>query len=323
MSRYLLRRLGASLVLVVLVVTITFFLLHLAPGSPVDYLLLGAVREGGLAHDRLERALGLDRPLFEQYLHWLGAAARGDLGTSFVQGRPVARVIGAALPNTLLLGLAALLVEYALALPLGVWAARRRGRAVDHGVRVISLLLYSLPVFWLGLMAILLFAYRWPVLPASHMFSAGAADLPAGARLVDLLRHLVLPATVLGLAAAGGTLRFVRGSLLEVLAQDFVRTARAKGLGEGRVVVVHALRNALAPVLQVLGVSLPTLLNGSLVLEVVFSWPGLGQVAFRALTTRDYPVILAATAVSAVLVVAGSLLADLLHAAADPRLRRA
>jgi len=323
MSAYLLRRVAGALLLVFLVVSLTFFLLHAAPGSPAEALLADRSSAGHAeARARLERALGLDRPLLEQYADWLGGAARGDLGSSFATGRPVARVLAEALPNTLLLGLAALLVDYALSLPLGVWAARRRGRAADQVLRVASLALYSIPVFWLGLMALLLLAFRWPLFPAGHMLSAGAEALPPGERLLDLLHHLALPALVLGLATAGGTLRYVRGSLAEALDQDYVRTARAKGLGERRVVVVHGLRNALAPILQVLGVSLPALLNGSLIAEVVFSWPGVGRLAYQAITTRDLPLTLGATALAAVLVVAGSLAADLLHAAADPRLRR-
>jgi peptide/nickel transport system permease protein len=322
MSAYLLRRVGGALLLVFLVVSLTFLLLHVVPGSPADSLLTGHGAGQAEARVRLERALGLDRPILEQYLAWLGGVVRGDLGSSFASGRPVARVLAEALPNTLLLGFAALLVDYALALPLGVWAARRRGRAADQVLRVASLALYSIPVFWLGLMALLLVAFRWPLFPAGHMLSPGAEALPPGARLLDLLHHLALPALVLGLATAGGTLRYVRGSLAEALDQDYVRTARAKGLGERRVVVVHGLRNALAPILQVLGVSLPAFLNGSLVAEVVFSWPGVGRLAYQAISTRDLPLTLGATALSAVLVVAGSLAADLLHAAADPRLRR-
>lgn len=322
MNAFLLRRVAGALLLVFLVVSLTFFLLHAAPGSPADSLLDRSSAGHAEAKARLERALGLDRPILEQYFDWLGGVVRGDLGSSFATGRPVARVLAEALPNTLLLGLAALLVDYALSLPLGVWAARRRGRAADQVLRVASLALYSIPVFWLGLMALLLLAFRWPLFPAGHMLSAGAEALPTGERLLDLLHHLALPALVLGLATAGGTLRYVRGSLAEALDQDYVRTARAKGLGERRVVVVHGLRNALAPILQLLGVSLPALLNGSLIAEVVFSWPGVGRLAYQAITTRDLPLTLGTTALAAVLVVAGSLAADLLHAASDPRLRR-
>jgi peptide/nickel transport system permease protein len=322
-SAWLLRRVGGALVLVFLVVSLTFFLLHLAPGSPADALVSGQYGNQAAAKARIERALGLDRPLHEQYLAWLGGVLRGDLGTSFASGRPVARILAEALPNTLLLALAAVLVDYLVALPLGVWAARRRGRAADHVLRTGALVLYSVPVFWLGLMALLLLAFRWPLFPAGHMVSPGAETLPPGERLADLLAHLALPALVVGLATAGGTLRHLRASLGQALDEDYVRTARAKGLAEGRVVVVHGLRNALAPLLQVLGVSLPALLNGALVAEVVFSWPGVGRIAFQAISTRDLPLTLGTTALSAVLVVAGSLLADLLHAAADPRVRRA
>ena len=246
---------------------------------------------------------------------------RGEWGVSLSKQRPVARVIAKALPATVLLGLTAMLIEYLLAVPLGIWAARRQGRLADHLIRGLSLVVYSVPVFWLGLMAVLVFAYLLPWFPASHLRSPGADQLPAGARLLDLLRHLALPAIVLGASSAGGTARFVRNSMLEVLSQDYVRTARAKGLGEGRVMVVHALRNALAPVLQLLGVSLPVLLNGALVVEVIFAWPGLGRIIFQAISARDYPVILATTTLTGVLVIAGNLVADLLHVAADPRLR--
>jgi peptide/nickel transport system permease protein len=323
MSGYLVRRAGGALLLVFLVVSLTFLLLHAAPGSPADSVLVDSPAAGRAeAKARLEHALGLDRPLHEQYLAWLAGVARGDLGTSFGSGRPVTRILAEALPATLLLGAAAVFVEYLVALPLAVWAARRRGRAADQALRLGSLVLYSLPVFWLGLMALLLFAFRWPLFPGGHMSSPAAGALPAGERLADLLHHLALPAIVLGLALAGSTFRYLRGSLGETLAQDYVRTARAKGLGEGRVVLFHGLRNALAPILQVLGVSLPALLNGSLIAEVVFSWPGVGRLAYQAITTRDLPLTLGTTALAAVLVVAGSLGADLLHAAADPRVRR-
>jgi peptide/nickel transport system permease protein len=325
--RYLLRRAAASLLLLWLVVTLTFVLLHAAPGSPLNALVGGDAPGGGVRTGeqmrRLERIYGLDRPLPEQYLRWLGNAVRFEWGTSFASGRPVAAIVAEALPATLLLALAATFVEYAVALPLGIWSARRPGTLPDHAVRTGSLVLFSLPEFWVALMAILLFAHLWPVLPPSHMASPDAARLPPAERLLDLARHLALPALVLGLTITGGTLRFVRNHLLEVLGQDYVRTARAKGLSEARVVGVHALRNALAPLLQLVGITLPSLLNGALVTEVVFSWPGIGQVTFQAIMTRDFPVLLATTTLAAALVILGNLAADLAHAVADPRLRHA
>ncbi|HEX2253818.1 MAG TPA: ABC transporter permease [Thermoanaerobaculia bacterium] len=322
MTGYLLRRLAVSLLLFALVLSFTFVLVHAAPGSAAD-ALAGEGPGRALRVERLERTLGLDRPLPQQYAAWLGRAARGDLGTSFVQNRPVASILADALPATLLLGLAATFVEWLVALPLGIWAARRHGGTADHLLRGASLLLVSVPSFWLAIMAVLAFAYLWPVLPAGHMLSAGAEHLGTVERWADLGRHLLLPAVVLGLASAGSTLRLVRNSVLDVLGEDYVRTARAKGLSERRVLWRHGLPNAMAPLAQVLGLGLPVVLNGVLVVEVVFAWPGLGRVAWNAILTRDLPLVLGTTALSAVLVIAGNLLADLLHAAADPRVRRA
>jgi peptide/nickel transport system permease protein len=321
MPGYLLRRLAASLLLLLLVLTATFVLLHLAPGDPlavVDGLPIPKAER-----EHLIRAYGLDRPLAEQYVRWLGAVVlHGDWGLSYSQQRPVSTVIGEALPATLLLAGAALLVEYGLGVSLGVAAARRSGSAVDRAIRAGSLLLYSQPPFWLGILAILLFAYRLRWLPASHMHSIGAGGLGAAARLADLGRHLVLPALTIGLGTAGGAARFVRASLLDVLGRDHIRAARAKGLSERRVVWVHALRGALPPLIQLLGISVPNLLSGALIIEVVFAWPGLGRITWEAILSRDYPVVVATTALSAVLVIAANLVADLLHAAADPTLRR-
>lgn len=321
MASVLVRRLAASILLLYLVLTATFFLIHLAPGDPALMLGEPGNRQGA---ERLRAVYGLDRPLAVQYLSWLRAVVIDlDWGTSFTYGRPVTRVIADSLPPTLLLGGAALLVQYAVGLPLGVAAARRRGRPADDWIRVGSLLLYSMPVFWLGLMAILLLASRLPVLPAGHMHSVGADALSPGARLLDLLWHLVLPALTLGLTMAGATVRFVRNRMLEVLDEGYIRTARAKGLSERRVIWLHALRNALVPVIQLFGLSIPFVLNGSLIAEVVFSWPGLGRTTFQAIMARDYPLILASTAFTGALVVIGNLVADALHAAADPRVRRA
>lgn len=319
MLAFLTRRLAASLLLLVLVLTATFFLLHAAPGDPSDLFLEERLPRAQREH--LRRLYGLDRPLHEQYVAWLGAAARGDFGVSLAEHRPVARVLWDALPASLGLGAAAFLVDAVAGIAVGIAAARRRGRATDRLLRWASLVLSSIPTFWLGLMAILLFSHVWPVLPAGHVRSVGAAELSRGAQLLDLARHLVLPAGVLGLWMAGATGRFVRNSLLEVLGQDYIRTARALGIGERRVFLVHALRNASVPVVEWLAATLPLLLSGALVTEVVFSWPGLGRTAFTAFLARDYPVVLAVTALTGAMVVAANLAADLLHAALNPRVR--
>ena len=322
MIRFILRRLAASLLLLYLVLTATFFLIHLAPGSPVN-LLAEDRRVPAEKRENLKRLYGLDRPLPEQYVRWLAATARGNWGTSFTYQRPVASVVLDAVPATLLLAFAGLLVEQAAGVALGIAAARRPGSAADHAIRIGSLLLFSLPAFWVGLMAILLFSLIWPVLPSGHMYSIGAEDLSPGARLLDLLRHLLLPALVVGLSQAGSVARYVRASVLDVLGQEYIRAARAKGISERRVVWAHALRNALPPVIQVMALSLGALLSGILIAEVVFSWPGIGRLTFEAIQGRDYPLILATTAFSAVVTLLANLLADILHALADPRVRGA
>jgi peptide/nickel transport system permease protein len=318
---FLLRRLVASLLLLLLVLTFAFFFLHLLPGDPIH--LFEGQRLTLDQQRNLERIYGFDRPLPEQYLIWISSVARWDWGTSLSQSRPVSTVLREALPATVELGLAALAIDYGLALLLGIASALRRGSALDHGIRIVTLLLYSQPSFWLGLMVILLFSYVWPVLPAGHMHSVDADLMSPAGRLLDLGRHLLLPALVIGVSTAGGTARFLRASLIEVMSQDYIRTARAKGLSERRVVWVHGLRNAAVPLIQVFAISLPLLLSGALITEVVFSWPGLGRVTFLAISTRDYPLILGSTALSAALVILGNLLADVLHALVDPRVRDA
>ena len=313
------RRLGAAALLLLLVLSLLFALLQLAPGDPADLLL--DPRIGNQQRQAMRVAYGLDQPPHKQYLRWLAAMLRGDLGVSFRQNRPVADVLRGHLGPTLVLAAAALLVQNITGLLLGVAAARRAGRRTDHLIRVGSVLLYSLPTFWLALVGLAVFSYGLGLLPPGHMQSVGAAELSPVGRLLDLLRHLVLPALVLGLAAGGGTARFVRNGLLDTLGEEFVRTARAKGLTRRRIVWVHALRNAATPLVQILGLSLPFLLSGALIVEVVFSWPGVGRLAYNSVQARDYPVVLATTALSGLLVIVGSLLADLLQMALDPRLR--
>ncbi len=320
MIRFILRRLGASLLLLYLVLSAVFFLVHLAPGTP-EGLLVGDRRLPPEQQERLRRVYGLDRPLAVQYARWMTATLQGDWGTSFSLQVPVTQAIAGVLPATLLLAAAGLLAEQAMGLALGIAAARRPGSKVDHGIRVVSLLLSSQPIFWLGLVAMLLFTVVWPVLPAGHMRSVGWEDMPPGAQALDLLAHLILPGLILGLSTCGPLARYVRGSLLDVLGQEHIRASRARGLSERRVLWVHALRSSLGPMLQILASSASILLGGAVVAEVVFSWPGLGRLTFNAILGRDYPLILGTTAFSAVMILICTLAADILHALADPRVR--
>jgi peptide/nickel transport system permease protein len=320
-AAWLLRRLAAAIAIVFAVVTLTFFAIRLAPGTPFvpdsERPLSPAVEAG------LRARFGLDRPLAAQYVSYLGAVARGDLGESFSQQRPVVLALEDAVPNTLVLAATALAIDLLLGLAIGALQAAYARRRLDTLLTHTTLFVYSLPTFWLGLMLLLVFGQ------GLHWFPVGGvvdpvlhqALSPAG-RLLDRLHHLALPALTLGVVGAAGTARFQRAALLEALKQGFVKTARAKGLTESRVLLAHALRNALLPTITLMGLALPFLLTGSVVVETVFAWPGMGKLAADAVLSRDYPVVTATTLAAAALVVGGSLLADILYAVADPRIRR-
>jgi peptide/nickel transport system permease protein len=319
MLLFTLRRLVTSALLLWGVVTLTFLLVHVAPGDPID--LMVDPSSGPTEIASLRRVYGLDRPVPEQYARWLGQVLRGDFGVSLRQHRPVRDVIGDALPRTLQLAGLAFLLDLALGTALGVLGAVRRGSFLDRTTTLTSLAVYSMPSFWLALMLQLLFAYKLQWLP-----STGTGEIPFSLGtfwpwLASTAQHLLLPLVVLGVAGAAGTARFMRSSMLEALAQDYVRTARSKGLGPARVVLKHALRNAAIPLVTLAGLSLPMLLSGAVVTEWIFAWPGMGRVTVDAILSRDVPVILATTLLSGSLVVLGSLLADLGYAWLDPRIR--
>jgi peptide/nickel transport system permease protein len=277
--------------------------------------------------EQLRHSFGLDQPLLVRYGKWLAAFARGDFGYSFGQARPVKAVLLDALPNTLLLTGTALLLVFALGIAAGALQAVRQHRAVDRVLSVVSLFFYSMPSFWLSLMLMLLFSLKahqwgWPIsLPPTGVTSVEYEYLSLGGKVIDRISHLALPALTMTLVLAAGIARYTRGQMLEVIRQDYVRTARAKGLPERVVIVKHALRNSLIPVITMLGLYLPLLFSGAVFVEVIFAWPGMGRVIVDAIFQRDYPVVMATSFLFALLVIAGNLLADLLYAVADPRIR--
>jgi peptide/nickel transport system permease protein len=329
MLRRVAARLLAGVGIVLAVVTVTFALLNVAPGDPARYWV--GPGAGAAELEAARDALGLDRPLVLRYVAWLADFAQGDWGRSLAQQRPVAQVLLDALPHTLLLSLTSLFVTYLGGIVIGLFQAARRARPLDTGLTVATLVVFGMPAYWLALMLVLVFAYGaarfgWPAwirLPAMGVAGLDADFLPPLARLLDRLEHLILPLTTLGLIGVAGTARYVRGSVLDAREQDYVRTARAKGLSAATVTRRHILRNALLPVITLLGLSLPALFSGAVFVEVIFAWPGVGRALVTAVAARDYPVVTAATAVFAALVVLGNLLADLLYAAADPRMRGA
>ncbi len=315
----LVRRALAGLAVIVGVVTLMFFLIRLAPGDPALLLVGPTATPEQLAAQR--KAMGLDRPLAQQYGTWIGEFVRGDWGTSIATGRPVRGMIADAWPATVRLVGLSLLLSYLLGILVGAVQAARGGR-LDTALSVVTVTLFAIPGYWLGLMLVMVFTYWARALPAFGAAGFDADFLTGWSRVADRLRHLALPLTTLTLIGIGGTARFVRGAMLDVRGAPHVAIARAKGLSPLQVTSRHVLRNALIPVLTLLGLSLPALFSGAVFIEAIFAWPGVGRIMVEAVGARDYPVIMAATAVSATLVVIGNLLAEALTAWADPRLRR-
>jgi peptide/nickel transport system permease protein len=320
MIRVAAARIVAAAPLLVGVATLVFAVLHLAPGDP-SALFAESEGAGADAAAAARARLGLDAPLPVQYARWLASLARGDLGVSSAQDRPVTAVLADALPATLLLASLALLLAFALGVLLGLAAAAREGTPLDHAASLGSLALQSTPPFWLALLLLLVFADGLRLLPASGAASWDHDRRPPIERAADTARHLVLPAAALALASAGGIARHTRAALVEAKRSDAVRAARAKGLGETRILATHALRGALGSIVTLFGLHLPALFGGALLVETIFARPGLGRVFVTAVLQRDMPVVLGATLFFALLVVIGSLVADLAGAAIDPRLR--
>jgi len=318
MLRTLVRRGLAGIAVVLGVVTLMFFLIRLAPGDPALLLVGPTATQEQLQAQR--RAMGLDRPLPEQYATWLGRFIQGDWGSSIATGRPVGTMISQAWPATVSLVGLSLLLSYLLGILVGAVQASRGGR-LDTSLSVITVTLFAVPGYWLGLMLVMVFTYWARMLPSFGAAGLDADFLTGWDRVADRLRHLTLPLVTLTLIGVGGTARYVRGAMLDVRHSPHVAIARAKGLAPYQVTMRHVLRNALIPVLTLLGLSLPALFSGAVFIEAIFAWPGVGRVMVEAVGARDYPVIMAATTVSAVLVVAGNLLSEALTAWADPRLR--
>ena len=323
MRQLIARRLAQGLAVIMIVVTATFALIRLAPGDP----FAGALDSPTVSAEvraAWRARYGFDRPIPEQYVRYLGSVMRGDLGYSTSQRRSVRDALADALPNTLLLMAVALAASFAAGIALGVFQAVRKDSIGDRLIGSVTLVFYSMPDFWLALMMMLTFAYWLPLFPVTGMVDAVMYPYwPAWRQLLDRIHHIVLPATTLTLLAAAVIARYQRAAMLDVVHDDYVRTARAKGLAEKAIVRRHALRNALLPVITILGLAFPALLGGAVFVERIFSWPGMGMLTFTAITTRDYHLVTGAVIVGSMMVVVGSLLADMLYAAADPRLRRA
>ena len=319
-AKVIAKRLAYALGLIFAVLTINFALIHAAPGDPAMVIAgeMGGADKSTL--DQIRRTYGLDRPLPEQYVTYVGRTLRGDLGTSYLYNQPVVDLILARLPATVLLVITALLSAIAVGTLAGVWASRRPHGVGSGVVTILSLVGYSMPTFWTGILLVILFGKVIPVMPIAGMRDV-RIDGPWWLTTLDVLHHLVLPAFTLAIVYMAQYSRLSRASMLEVLGSDYIRTARAKGLAEGVVVWKHALRNALMPVVTIAGLQFGNLISGAVLVETVFSWPGLGTLAYDSILGRDYPTLLGVLFFASVLVIIANQLTDLAYRWIDPRLR--
>jgi len=320
LAKYVARRILASVVVVLGVTLITLFLMDRTRGAYVPGIDFNpSLRPEDVA--RLRADLGLDRPFYVWYLSWIWGVLHGDFGHSMIDGSTVASHILDRLPNTLELTATAILIGMIVAVPVGVIGALRRGSKTDHTLTVVSVAGFAVPQFWMGLMLILIFSVTLEQHGLPWLPSSGAYSPFNGGDILDRLLHLILPATVLSFFYVSTWSRFIRSSMLEVLSQDYIRTARAKGMSERRVVYLHGLRNALIPLITLIGLELPGLVSGGLVVEVVFGWPGIGKLAFERALQYDYSTVMGVTFFATLLVIAGNLIADVLYGVLDPRIR--
>lgn len=313
MVSYLIRRILSMIPILIGISVISFSIMYMAPGKPAVMNLDPTI--SAEARARQLSAMGLDDPAPVQYIKWLTAAMKGDFGVSYIRKRPVSKMISERLPATLLLMGSSLFLAAIIAIPMGILSAHKQYTALDYSITTGSFMGIAIPDFWLGLMLIMLFSVNFGLTPVG-----GIATLGADFSLLDRLHHLILPTIVLATGSMAALTRYTRSSMLEVLHQDYIRTARAKGFRESTVVMKHGFRNGLIPVITLFGLLLPTLVGGSVIVEKLFSWPGLGLLFIDATFQRDYPVIMALVMLGAVLTVLGNLLADVLYAIVDPRI---
>lgn len=320
MAAYIVRRLLAMIPIILGVTFLTFAIINLMPGSPVLRLRDNPkIRPEAAAE--LERQLGLDKPWPERYVTWLGELVRGDLGVSLYNRLPVADRIWAVIPNTLLLAVVSLAFALMIAVPLGVYAAVRHRSLFDHFATISGVAMYAIPDVWLALVLVWVFALKANELGLPSLPVGGMTDPRGGGDLLDRVQHLILPVVALSLAQIGGWSAIIRSSMLEVLSNDFIRTAKAKGLSDRVVYYVHGFKPAFITLLTLIGLALPGVIGGAIIIETIFAWPGMGRLTFEAIGRRDYTMIMATTLMFAVLTMLSNLLTDVAYVRLDPRIR--
>ncbi|MEI7904586.1 MAG: ABC transporter permease [Candidatus Firestonebacteria bacterium] len=321
MLKYIIKRLLLSIPILFGITVITFLIIHITPGGPtvIQSQMNAKISPDSVA--KLKALYDLDKPLTVQYGKWLSRLARLDFGESFNDNRPVMQKISERMPATLMLNILSFLFIFAVAIPLGVVSAVRQDSGYDKAFTAVTFVGYSFPSFWLALLLMLVFGVWLQVLPISGMVSANYESMPLLLQIYDRILHLILPVFVSAFAGLASISRYMRSSMLEVIRQDYIRTARAKGLPEREVIYKHALRNALLPVITIIGLAIPGLIGGGFIFETIFSWPGMGRLGWEAATSFDYPVIMGVVSIGALLTLAGNIIADIAYAFADPRIR--
>jgi peptide/nickel transport system permease protein len=321
MFRYSLKRLFLMVPILFGITVLSFTIMHMAPGGPAEAQMEFSAKASAEARERLRKLYGADQPLHKQYLTWLGKFVTLDFGEAFADGRKVKDKILERLPITLTINLLSLGLVMLIAIPIGILSATHQYSALDRFTTVFVFVGYSMPHFWLALLLIYVFGVQWGVFPISGIQSLDVTGLSAWDKLMDRAHHLVLPVLVSAVGGLAGLSRYMRNNMLEVMRQDYIRTARAKGLSENVVVYKHALRNAVMPVITILGLSLPGIIGGSVIMEQVFGIPGMGQLMYQAVFSRDYNVAMGVLVPAAMLTMLGNFLADIGYAVADPRVR--
>ena len=321
MINYIFKRIIFMIPLLIGITLVTFGVMHLTPGKPTDAMTDMNAKVSVEAKQRLITLYGLDKPWYVQYGNWLKRFAKLDFGQSFKDGRPALEKIGERLPATLLLNILSLLLILCAAIPIGVFSAVKRNSVFDRIMTVLVFIGFSVPTFWLALLTMIFFGLKLGWLPISGLRSLNFADLSMLGKLLDLSKHLALPVFISAFTGLAGLSRYTRSSMLDTIHQDYIRMAYAKGLSRNKVIFHHALKNALLPIVTILGLSLPGLIGGGFIFETIFAYPGMGRLGYEAIMARDFPVIMAVGTIAALLTLLGNLIADITYALVDPRIR--
>lgn len=319
MAAYFVKRLLSGLLLIIGITIATFFIIRVAPGNPLSEVYDPSGHFTGT--QSLTRQWGLELPIVDQFFIWIHGIIKGDLGRSFVSNQPVTKILAQAIPNTLILTVSALFLQVIFGTILGVFQIARKDSKFDRITSATSLVLYAVPSFWLALLMIMIFSYKLGWLPSSQMVSFGHESMPLWGKFVDRSRHIILPVISMSIVSIAATSRYVRNCMAEIMNQEYILAAKARGLSQNVILRRHALRNALVPITTLVGQHFPALVGSSIIIETIFSWPGMGRLIVISTFARDYPVIVACTFLMACFVVVGTLSTDIICAWIDPRIR--